>query len=305
MKKNIKIQKIIDELHVEPLYEFTNTEITVDTNDLNRPGLQLAGFFDYFANNRIQLMGMSEITYMQELDPFTLEARLDRYFSEPMPCIFCARNLKPVPAFVEKAKAHGVPILMSGLTTTKLSHSLILFLDKELAPCIQRHGGLMDVYGVGIYITGESGVGKSETALELVKRGHRFVADDVVEIRKMSESTLVGTSPDAIRHLMEIRGLGLIDVSVLYGMGSVMLARNMDLCVHLEQPGNATLENRLGNTNDHITLLGVDIPKITIPVRPGRNIAIIIEVAAMNQRLKARGYNPADQLSQKILDLIG
>lgn len=163
----------------------------------------------------------------------------------------------------------------------------------------------MDVYGVGIYITGESGVGKSETALELVKRGHRFIADDVVEIRKHHESTLVGTSPEAIRHLMEIRGLGLIDVSVLYGMGSVMLAHNMDLCIHLVQPGNPANENRLGNQEDHITLLGVDIPKITIPVRPGRNIAIIIEVAAMNQRLKARGYNPTDQLNQKILSLIG
>ena len=190
------------------------------------------------------------------------------------------------------------------MTTTKLAHSAILFLDNELAPIIARHGGLMDIFGVGVFITGESGVGKSEASLELIKRGHRFVADDVVEIKKLTDSRLVGSSPEVIRHLMEIRGIGLIDVSVLYGMGSVMPEKDIEMCVFLEQGGDLN-NNRLGAGDDRITILGIEIPKITIPVRPGRNIAIIIEVAAMNQRLKTRGYNATDKLNQKIIDLIG
>ena len=304
MKKKISIKKIIDTLHFEPLYECEVKDVVIASNYVNRPGLQLAGYFDYFSNDRIQLIGMSEVTYMQGLDPEVLDERLEWYLSQSIPCVICARNIIPVPEFVEKAKQHNIPILMSGMPTTRLMHDIVLFLDKELAPCISRHAGLMDVYGVGVYITGDSGVGKSETALELVKRGHRLVADDVVDIRKLSDGTLVGSSPDAIRHLMEIRGLGLIDVSVLYGMGSVRLACPIDMCIHLE-PGDIANANRLGNLDDHITLLGRDIPKITIPVRPGRNIAIIIEVAAMNQRLKASGYDPMDRLNQKILNLIG
>lgn len=304
MKRSIKIQKLIHELGLTPLYVGERDEMDIDTSDLNRPGLQMSGFFEYFAVNRIQLFGMAEITYLQDLSPETRAERLLRYFSHPIPCVLIARNLTPPPEMLEAAQQFDVPILMSGLTTTKLSHMTTLFLDNELAPSIARHGGLMDVYGVGIFITGESGVGKSETALELVKRGHRLVADDVVEIRKISDTSLIGRSPDVIRHLMEIRGIGLIDVSVLYGMGAVMLDKTISLCMHLEL-GDVKDIDRLGLNEDFITLLGIKIPKITIPVRPGRNIAIIMEVAAMNYRLKSMGHNPAAGLDQKMLALLG
>lgn len=193
---------------------------------------------------------------------------------------------------------------MCGLTATKLTHITSTFLDKQLAPCIARHGGLLDIYGVGIFITGESGVGKSETALELIKRGHRLVADDVVEIRKTSDTTLIGSAPDVIRHLMEVRGLGLVDVSVLYGMGAVMLEKTISLCIHLEM-GDVKDLDRLGLTQEYITLLGIKVPKTTIPVRPGRNVAIIMEVAAMNFRLRSMGQNAANTLDHKIMELLG
>ena len=304
MKRTIKIQKLIDELGLQLLFMGERDEIVIDTSELNRPGLQICGFFEYFAVNRIQLFGMGEITYIQELSHETRMERLDQFFSHPIPCALIARNLTPPQEFLDAAKKYDVPVLLSGLSTPKLSHSTTQLLDHELAPCIARHGGLMDVYGVGMFITGDSGVGKSETALELIKRGHRLVADDVVEIRKVSDTELLGSSPDVIRHLMEIRGVGLIDVSVLYGMGAVMLNKDINLCVHLEA-GEVTDIDRLGMNEDSITLLGVRIPKITIPVRPGRNIAIIMEVAARNFRLKSMGYNPADALDQKMLQLLG
>ena len=304
MKRSIKIQKLIDELGLTPLYVGDREHMEIDTSDLNRPGLQMCGFFEYFAVNRIQLFGMAEMTYLQDLSPEVRRERLETYFSHPIPCVLIARNLTPPDEFLEIAETYDVPVLMSGLTTTKLSHMTTLFLDNELAPCIARHGGLMDVYGIGIFITGESGVGKSETALELVKRGHRLVADDVVEIRKISDNHLVGSSPDVIRHLMEIRGIGLIDVSVLYGMGAVMVDKTISLCVHLEL-GDVKDIDRIGMAEDYVTLLGVKVPKITIPVRPGRNIAIIMEVAAMNFRLKSLGHDATANLDQKMLELLG
>ena len=304
MKRSIKINKFVEDLGLTPLYVGEKETMDIDTSDLNRPGLQISGFFEYFAVNRIQLFGMAEMTYMQNLSAEVRRERLEAYFSHPIPCILIARNLTPPEEFLEITKKYDVPVLMSGLTTTKLSHMTTLYLDNELAPCIARHGGLMDVYGVGIFITGESGVGKSETALELVKRGHRLVADDVVEIRKVSDNHLIGRSPDVIRHLMEIRVIGLIDVSVLYGMGAVMMEKTISLCMHLEL-GDIKDIDRLGMADDFVTLLGTKVPKITIPVRPGRNVAIIMEVAAMNFRLKSMGHNPADALDQKMLELLG
>ena len=304
MKRTVKIQKLVDELGCTVLYMGERDSMVVDTSDLNRPGLQMSGFFEYFAANRVQLFGMAEMTYLQNLTSTSRAEILDKYFSYPLPCVLIGRNLTPPEEFLEATKKYDVPVLMSGLTTTKLSHRTTTFLDNELAPCIARHGGLMDIYGVGIFITGESGVGKSETALELVKRGHRLVADDVVEIRKISDNQLLGRSPEIIRHLMEIRGIGLIDVSVLYGMGSIMVEKEIGLSMHLEL-GDVKDIDRIGTAEDHITLLGVKIPKITIPVRPGRNVAIIMEVAAMNFRLKSMGHNPTASLDQKLLELIG
>ena len=304
MKRSIRLSKFVSELELVSLYQGENTSFTVDTSELNRPGLQLSGFFEHFPFERIQLFGMGEMTYLDNLSPEVAAEWLERMFQYKIPAIVISRGLKPSEDFIRLAQEHDIPLLLSDKPSSKNSHDIILFLDNELAPSIARHGGLMDIYGVGVFITGESGVGKSEAALELVKRGHRLVADDVVEIRKISDTTLVGRSPDVIRHLMEIRGLGLVDVSVLYGMGSVMVDKTITLCVHLEL-GDVQDIDRLGIAEDHVRLLGIDIPKITIPVRPGRNIAIIMEVAAMNFRLKSLGHNPADMLDQKMLALLG
>jgi HPr kinase/phosphorylase len=303
MKTYIELKKLIDSLKFTPLFETRRTHIAIETSDLNRPGIQLCGYFEYFAHNRVQLLGMTEITYLQTLSSEMRKEISRKYFSYSIPCVMVARNLFPPEEFISEAKKHDIPVLISGLTTSNLGHSVILFFDDALAPCITRHGGLMDLFGIGMYITGDSGVGKSETALELIKRGHRFIADDVVEIRKLSDSRLVGRSPETVLHLMELRGIGLIDVSVLYGMGTVVREKDIDICIHLE-PGDITNIDRLGLEDDYVTILGINIPTITIPVRPGRNIAIIMEVAAMNHRLKEMGYAPSDKLDQRLLGLL-
>lgn len=303
MKKTTTVSELAEALDLTVLYAGDRQTIEVNTSDLNRPGLQMSGFFEYFADNRIQLFGMVEINYLQTLERDARLEILDKFFSYPIPCVLIGRNLLPPDEFVECAKKHDVPVLMSGLTTTKISHKTTNYLDALLSPCISRHGGLMDIYGVGVYITGESGVGKSETELELVKRGHRFVADDVVEIHRLSDDKLIGRSPDLIRHMMEIRGLGIIDVSVMYGMGAIRTEAEIDLTIHLE-PGDISNIDRLGTANNTITLLGVKVPQITMPVRPGRNVAIVIEVAAMNFRLKSMGHFGGDKLNQNVLDLL-
>ncbi len=303
MKTKLKIDDLAHELNLSIIYRGDVDTIEINTSDLNRPGLQMAGFFEYFAVNRLQLFGMVEMTYLQNLDPELKRERLDKYFASKVPCVLIGRNLTPPPEMIEAAKKYNTPILMSGLTTTKLSHKTTVYLDKVLAPSISRHAGLMDVYGVGILLMGDSGVGKSETALELVKRGHRLVADDVVEIIKLSDNQLIGQSPEVIRHMMEIRGLGIIDVRTLYGIGAVLVEKSIELAVNLEL-GDPQNIDRLGLSSEYITLLGVKIPIITIPVRPGRNLAIIIEVAAMNYRLKCMGQVTAEQLDSKLLSII-
>ncbi len=303
MKTRLSIDQLAKDLKLSILYKGDVEEIEINTSDLNRPGLQMAGFFEYFAINRIQLFGMVEMTYLQNLDPELKKSRLEKYFASNMPCVLIGRNLTPPDEMVKAAQKYNTPILMSGLTTTKLSHKTTVYLDKVLAPSISRHAGLMDIYGVGILLMGDSGVGKSETALELVKRGHRLVADDVVEINKLADNQLIGKSPEIIRHMMEIRGLGIIDVRTLYGIGAVMIEKSIELAVNLEL-GDLSNIDRLGLSTEYLTLLGVKIPTITIPVRPGRNLAIIIEVAAMNFRLKSMGHITAEQLDSKLLEII-
>ena len=303
MKVKLNIDQFVEDLSLSVLFKGNVEDILIDTSDLNRPGLQMAGFFEYFAVNRIQLFGMVEMTYLQNLDTQLKRERLEKYFASRMPCVLIGRNLTPPPEMMEAAKKYNTPILISGLTTTKLSHKTTEYLDKILAPSISRHAGLMDIYGVGIMLTGDSGVGKSETALELVKRGHRLVADDVVEIIKLSGNQLIGRSPEIIRHMMEIRGLGIIDVRTLYGIGAVMIEKSIDLAVNLEL-GDLTNIDRLGLSEEYITLLGIKIPTITVPVRPGRNLAIIIEVAAMNYRLRTMGHIAAETLDNKLLSII-
>lgn len=303
MKIKLKISDMAKDLKLSVLYQGDVEYVEINTSDLNRPGLQMAGFFEYFADKRFQLFGMVEMTYLQNLDPELKAQRLEQYFRSELPCVLIGRNLTPPDEMLDAAKKYNTPILMSGLTTTKLSHKTTVYLDKVLAPSISRHAGLMDVYGVGIMLTGDSGVGKSETALELVKRGHRLVADDVVEIHKLAENQLMGRSPEVIRHMMEIRGLGIIDVCTLYGLGAVMLENQIELAINLEL-GDVQHIDRLGTSKEYLTLLGVKVPTITIPVRPGRNLAIIIEVAAMNFRLKSMGVVTAEQLDSKLLDII-
>lgn len=303
MKVNLKLDDLIRNLNLSVVCKGDVETIPIETSDLNRPGLQMAGFFEYFASGRIQLFGMVEMTYLQELRDQTKRERLDRYFASNMPCVLIGRNLTPPPEMVEAANKYNTPILMSGLTTTKLSHRTTVYLDRVLAPSISRHAGLMDVYGVGILLMGDSGVGKSETALELVKRNHRMVADDVVEIIKLSDNQLIGQSPEVIRHMMEIRGLGIIDVRTLYGIGAVLVEKSIELAVNLEL-GDPMNIDRLGLSQEYISLLGVKVPIITIPVRPGRNLAIIIEVAAMNFRLQRMGHITAEQLDSKLLSII-
>lgn len=304
MKKTIKVKKFIEGLQLTPIYLGGQKTLNIHSSDLNRPGLQLSGFFEYFSMDRVQLFGKGEIEYLKSLDPAVRQERLGTYFSYPIPCVIISRDQYPDEQIIEVARKYDVPLFLSSLDTMKISNLVSIFLDNELAPTIARHGGLIDVYGVGVFLTGESGIGKSETALELLKRGHRMIADDVVEIRKISDNVLIGRSPDVIRHLMEIRGIGLVDVSVLYGMGAVMESKTITLCIHLVA-GDVKDIDRLGVNTEYTTLLGIDVPKITIPVRPGRNLAIIIEVAAMNFRLKSLGHNPAESLDQDLLNLLG
>lgn len=229
MKKTLNISEFVQDLKLTPVYNSTREEVAVNTSDLNRPGLQMSGFFEYFAKNRIQLFGMVEMTYLEHMDETVRKEVMEKFFSSNIPMVLIGRNLNPPADMIEATKKYDVPMFMSGLTTTKLGHKTTEYLDMFLAPQISRHAGLMDVYGIGIMITGDSGVGKSETALELVKRGHRMVADDVVEIQKISETELLGKSPEIIRHMMEIRGMGIIDVRELYGVGAVMLEKQSSL----------------------------------------------------------------------------
>jgi len=301
----VPLGKIISEFRLEVLNNVPGAhDIPVTTSDINRPGLQLAGFFEYFGSDRIQLIGTVEMAYLQNLSFDERYASLDRYFSHEFPCVIIARGKEPFPEMIELANKYGKPLLRTDEETSRFASYLITYLNVELAPRCTRHGVLVEVYGEGILMLGESGVGKSETALELVKRGHRLVADDVVEIRKVSNRTLVGSSPDIIRHFIEIRGVGILDVKNLYGVGSVKMTESINLVVNMELWDTKKQYDRLGIHDEYTEILGIRIPSLTIPVRPGRNLAIIIEVAAINHRQKKMGYNAAKVLSQRVMSEI-
>lgn len=272
----------------------------VDTSDINLPGLQFAGHFTHFANNRVQLAGNAEMAFLAEIDNQTMEKRMNRFFENDIPVLVVARGHKIPAEMAAAAKKQGVPILRHPATTTKCSHRISNYLDQKLAPTVSRHGVLVDVYGVGIVLMGESGIGKSETALELVKRGHRLVADDVVEMRRVNENRIVGTSPELVRHLMELRGIGIIDVRTMYGIGAVMLEKSIELIIELEDWDDSKSYDRLGLEDETINVLDVELTRILMPVRPGRNLAIIVEVAAMNFRLKRLGYNAAIEFDRRL-----
>ena len=277
-------------------------EIFIDGPDINRPGLELAGYADNFANDRIQLMGNVEMQYLYSLSDNERRDRMERLFKIGFPCIIIARNMEPCKDMLEMGIKYNIPVLRTEDTTTSFHSELNRYLCVQLAPRVTMHACFIEVYGEGVLITGSSGVGKSETALELVKRGHRLVADDIVEVRRVSNKTLVGTAPEIIRHLLEIRGIGFLDVKRLYGVGAVKMTENIQLVVDLERWEVGKEYDRVG-IDDHFTdILGIKVPSVKIPVMPGRNLAIIIEVAAMNNRQKMMGYNAAKELNKRVFE---
>ena len=298
----IRADDFVKSLNLQVLSPAAGPMLDISTADFNRPGLQFTGFYDYFARERPQVIGKVEMTYLEAMQPEARASMYETYFSYRVPCVICCRNMRPPRDFLDAARAHGVGVYLSDQVTTRFTADMIAWLYKELAPRITRHGVLVDVYGVGVLITGSSGAGKSETALELVKRGHQLVADDAVEIRRMADNTLVGECPEMIRHLMEIRGIGIIDIATMYGVSAIIGSKTIDMEVHLE-PWQAGKEyDRLGLVENYTEILGVKLPTILIPIHPGRNLAIVLEVAARNFRLKQMGYNAAEELTRRHME---
>ena len=290
-------------MKLDRLY-YPNKEVLIDTADLNRPGLQITGFFDYFDPSRIQVFGMVENTYLAGLSSEVRYNSLKRLFEKQISAVILTRNSNASAEMLKLAEEFETPMLRTSQPTSSFTSSLNAYLNVELAPRITRHGVLVEVYGQGVLILGESGVGKSETAVELIKRGHRLVADDAVEIKKVSSKSLIGVSPDIIRHFIEIRGIGIVDVKNIFGMGAVKESEKIDMIIHLEAWEKGKQYDRLGLVDEYTNILGLDIPSLTIPVKPGRNLAVIFEVAAMNNRQKRMGYNAAEELNRRITDQI-
>lgn len=293
----IQLSKVIGELSLEALYlPKSADDILIVSREVNRPGIELNGFYDYFDNHRITIIGRAE---MAMLENFGEEKRLEaikKFFSMKPPAVIIARGMDIDPTTLSSAEKNGVPLLRSNDSTSNVVASLVAYLNVELAPRITRHGVLVEVYGEGILLVGDSGVGKSETAIEIIKRGHRLIADDAVEIRRVSNKALVGQAPENIRHFIELRGIGIINARRIFGMGAVKLQEKIDMIINLEIWDSAKVYDRMGIDNEYAEILGIRVPVLTIPVKPGRNLAVIIEVAAMNNRQKKMGYNAAHEL---------
>ena len=298
---SVLLSTIVDEFDLEVLFAASDYEqIRLTVVDVARPGLQLAGYYDHFEPMRLQVMGNVETSYLQKLTEQERIMTFDRLFSYKFPALLIARNIMPDPQCMEMAKKHNVTLLRSRVATSTIVSDLIAYLKSALAPSITRHGVLMEVYGEGLLLIGESGIGKSEAAIELLKRGHRLIADDAVEIRKISENALMGTAPKLIRNYVELRGIGIINVAKLFGMGAVKAENEVNLVVNIVPWDNKKVYDRLGLEDQHMEILGVNIPMNTIPITPGRNLAVILEVAAMNNRQRKMGYNPALEFTQQM-----
>jgi len=269
--------------------------------EINRPALQLAGFFDYFDSDRLQIIGIVEYTYLQRLPDEQRQTTLNKIFAHKIPCIVMCRSLPLLPGMDQYAKEYDIPIFSTQENTTDFMGEIILWLKTQMAPRTQVHGVLLDVYGVGVLIIGDSGVGKSETALEMIKRGHRFVADDAVEIRRVSSKTLVGSCPPNIQYFLELRGIGIIDVQRMYGVESVRATQSIDLIIKLELWDDRREYDRIGLDYDYMEILGNRVTCHSVPIRPGRNVAIICEAAALNHRQRKMGYNAASALTERIM----
>ena len=297
-----KVAQIMDLYNFLPDMELKGHRIVV--SDVNRPALQLSGFFEHFEQSRVQIIGNVEYAYLQRLDAQKKEAIFKKFMAYDIPCIIFCRDLKPDEDFLRIAMESNVPVFGTKRSTSEFMAELILCLSEQLAPCISIHGVLVDVYGEGLLIMGESGIGKSEAALELVRRGHRLVTDDVVEIRKINEHTLVGTSPDITRYFIEVRGIGIIDVKALYGVECVKEKQQIDLVIKLEDGKKENEYDRLGLEEEYTEFLGNKVACHSLPIRPGRNLAVICETAAVNHRQKKMGYNAAQELYRRVQENI-
>lgn len=297
----VPLSSVMKELGLETIYMPENGEnILISSKDVNRPGVEFTGFLDFYDNKRILVVGHTENAFLGRYSQEERERALEGLISRKPPAIIICRSLKPYPEMMEAAKRHGVALLGTADTTSSLVAALVSYMNVELAPRVTRHGVLVEVYGEGILLVGDSGVGKSETAIELIKRGHRLIADDAVEIRRVSKKSLVGTAPENIRHFIELRGIGIINARRIFGMGAVKLTEKIDMVINLEIWDKTKVYDRMGMKNEYTEILGLRVPVLTIPVKPGRNLAVIIEVAAMNNRQKKMGYNAAKELLQNL-----
>jgi len=299
--KGVQLTKLAEELNLTNLTpEIDLAEIQIITAEINRPALQLTGYLEHFANERVQIIGYVEYTYLMQLSDEERAFKYERFISSSIPCVIFSTMTRPSQDMIDMALKYHVPTFVTERTTSNLMAEIIRWLGVQLAPCISIHGVLVDVFGEGVLITGESGIGKSEAALELIKRGHRLVSDDVVELRKVSDVTLVGSAPDITRHFIELRGIGIIDVKTLFGVESVLNTQSVDLVIKLEEWDKDKEYDRLGLNEEFTEYLGNKIVCHSLPIRPGRNLAIIVETAAINHRQKKMGYNAAEELYKRV-----
>lgn len=298
---SVRMKQVVEQFNLTVLHASTDYEtVEIMVEEVSRPGLQLAGFFDHFEPLRLQVIGNVESAYISELSHERLLEVFSEMFSKKIPALIFARNIEPTPECLEMAKKYDVTVLRCLESTSYIVSSLITYLKSALAPRITRHGVLVEVYGEGLLLMGESGIGKSEVAAELLKRGHRLISDDAVEIRKIAGNTLMGTSPELIRNYIEIRGIGVINVAKLFGMAAIKTETAIDQVINIVPWSSEQMYDRLGLEEQHMDLLGVKVPAITIPVKPGRNLAIILEIAAMNSRQKKMGYNAAAEFTEQL-----
>ncbi len=302
-KYSISLDYIIKEFHLDEIYlPVPADEIKISSTEVDRPGLALAGFVEMFDPSRVQIIGKAETKYLSELSAVKRRASLDKFMQMKPVAIVVTSKITVFDEMRELAEQYAVPIVRTSVRTSEFMASLIAYLNTSLAPRITRHGGLVEVYGEGMLILGDSSIGKSETAIELVKRGHRLIADDAVEIKRVSSKTLVGSAPELIRYYIELRGIGIVDVRRLFGMGAVKATERIDLVINLEHWDPEKMYDRFGLEEQYENILGIDIPSITIPVHPGRNLAVVLEIAAMNNRQKKMGYNTAEEFNKRLME---
>jgi len=301
---SVSLNELIKEFNLEVLY-MPEREVIVTCKDVNRPGLPLAGFFDHFEPQRIQIIGKVENRYLRQLGEEECHRRIDALLAKKPVAVVITTGIGVTEDSLNCAKEHDVPLLRTQQPTSAFMSGLIGTLSTRLAPRITRHGVLVEVYGEGVLILGDSGIGKSETAIELVKRGHRLIADDAVEIKRVSDKTLVGSAPEMIRHYVELRGIGIVDIRRIFGMGAVKMSEKIDLVVQIEFWDPEKSYDRFGTETEYIDIMGLKIPQYTLPVKPGRNLAVILEIAAMNHRQKKMGYNTGAELERKLMESFG